>query len=559
MYISKLINMHYLLATGLVLLPSFAFAYQIAPVANTKAPTFVTEKSAQLNGAVNPNEMPDTTVLFEWGIAGRDTVYRTAQRGVYGGSQFTDVSDALVGLAPNVQYFYRTVAENSRGKDVGITTYFTTKQIIDPIDPIVIIETNNSTNVTDHTATLRGYIAPHTGTGVHWWFEWGTSQRFENITPRGTWGRDSGVAETTISGLTSGTTYFYRIVAENSQGIVRGVARALTTPGIPPTPPEAPRQQSINSPSSSDGVTRNITTVGGAGASTASNNGFLSVGSGSNGTLPGVGYLPGNIFGSLFGGHKLTQSDSSNSGTNNNTQGGTGVKSNSGSTGVSANNTSQLATAGATTPLGTFWDTLTGKKTAKVNIEKLGPSSVPAHTAVEYRVTYSYRLTDVATNAKLKIILPASIVYIGDNTTNELLLEEGNGGERTYVLPIGRMEGGSTRTISILGMTTSDANGVFPDARARLEYMNTSGAIEVVGAGASSQGTVSSSVSSSSIFPSSFFGWLLYIILITLLIFGVRKGRALYEKRKADILLEEEATRFNSMKNSPIHNDALPV
>ena len=51
--------------------PLLTLAYQAAPVANTKNPTFITEKAATMNGSVNPNEVPDTYAWFEWGISGR--------------------------------------------------------------------------------------------------------------------------------------------------------------------------------------------------------------------------------------------------------------------------------------------------------------------------------------------------------------------------------------------------------------------------------------------------------------------------------------------------------
>ena len=207
-------------------------------------------------------------------------------------------------------------------------------------------------------------------------------------------------------------------------------------------------------------------------------------------------------------------------------------------------NSNQLAAAGAATPLGTFWNTLTGKKSVEVTIQKIGPDKVPAHTAVEYRVAYAYRLNTLATNAKLKIILPANVVYIGDNTVNELLLEEGAGPERTYVLPLGRLENGSTRTISILGMTTADANGTFPDARVHMEYTDVAGALQVVGTGAATQAvkeTASAGSTSFSILPSTFLGWLLYVLIIIGVIVGIRKATAYYHERKQEIEAEKSA------------------
>ncbi len=540
--------------TLLLLQPFFAAAYQAAPVANTKNPTFITEKSAIMNGSVNPNEIADTYAWFEWGVSGRTTVYETAHRQVGAGSTLNDFSDTVYGLAPNVQYFYRLVAESSRGRDTGITTYFTTKTITEAVDPIVIVETRTPTAILEKSATLRGYIAPHEGQGVKWWFEYGTTNRLENATQVGGWGGDSGVAQLAVANLTPGTSYMYRIAAQNSQGIVYGAVRSFTTQGTAPIAGETPRSQSVASPQAGDGVVRNGGANQAGGGGVAAN---YSAGTASGTYIPGSAYyppaalnFPSFSFSSLFGGNKTAANNTTN--TSGATSGNSGAVT-SGKTTSSGNTVdtaTQVAGAGATTPLGTFWNTLTGKKVAEVTVEKVGPNKAPSHTPVEYRVTYAYRRSDIATNAKLKIILPGSVVYIGDNTTNELLLEEGSGPERTYVLPVGRLESGSTRTISILGMTTGDADGTFPDARARLEYSPSTGGVEVVSAegtaaAASAAKAKSSSTSSSSfsLFPSSIFGWILYVGIITLIIFGIRKARAYYVARKEEIALEEETAR----------------
>ena len=101
-------------------LPATLLAYEASPVAITKNATYLTEKSARLNGRVNPNEMPDTKQWFEWGVSGQyQTVYETPHNGMWSQSSLADTSADLVGLAPNTQYFYRQIAENGRGKDVG--------------------------------------------------------------------------------------------------------------------------------------------------------------------------------------------------------------------------------------------------------------------------------------------------------------------------------------------------------------------------------------------------------------------------------------------------------
>ncbi len=523
-----------ILFQGVLVLPDIALASQAAPFATTKAPTYITEKSARLNGAVNPNEMPDTYQWYEWGVVGRyDVVYETRHTQMWSGTQMIDTSADIAGLAPSEQYFYRQIAENSRGKDVGQTTYFTTKPLPNPIDPIIIVQTNAPDTINDTSAVLNGYISPHGNTTAKYWFQWGAASRLENETSHNGWGTDSGPVQISITGLTPGTNYYYRMIGENSQGVVYGVTKIFSTRGIPPPPPESLREQSVSQPQAQgDGVIRKITTN----AQTASQDSSLL---GSNNSRPGDFFGLGNLFNK-----KQTTSASSTTKASASTQ---------------TNNSNHLVAAGATNPVGTFWNTLTGKKSVEVTIQKIGPDNVPAHTAVEYRVSYAYRLNVLSTNAKLKIILPANVVYIGDNTVNELLLEEGAGPERTYVLPAGRLENGSTRTISILGMTTGDANGTFPDARVHLEYTDAAGVVQVVGTGAVTQvanETTSTGASSFSILPSSFFGWLLYVLIIVGSIVGLRKAKAYYNERKQEIEAEKSAPGSDERRTFPTSQPA---
>lgn len=549
--------------------PTLLAAYQAAPVAYTKNPTFITEKSVTMNGSVNSNEMPDTYAWFEWGISGRSAVYETPHRQVGAGTVLMDFNSSVHGLAPNVQYFYRQVAESSRGRDVGVTTYFTTQKIAESIDPYVIVQTNTPVNVYDNSAVLRGYIAPHEGQSVRWWFEYGTTNKLGNTTQTSNWGTDSDVAKTNITNLTSGTVYFYRIAAENTQGVVYGGVMSFTTKGIAPSLGEAARTQSLPTPQAGSGAAGS----GGMGSAQAGGGGYSAnygAASASGLVIPGPAYFPpaalnfqNFTFNSIFGNKKVATNNGGNSSvTESNTQNSPTPNGNS-NQGVSGsmNTNTQLAGAAATTPLGTFWNTLTGKKIAEVKIDKIGPNKTPAHTPVEYRITYTYRRANPATNAKLKIILPGSVVYIGDNTTNELLLEDGvGGGERTYILPVGKLEKGTTRTISILGMTTSEAENTFPSARARLEYTLSTGEVEVVSAegseAATSLGATANPSSSFSFFPSSLFGWMLYVLIITLIIVAGRKLRAYYNEKKTQLAqeaeLEQNLRKMKQVGSGPI-------
>ncbi len=498
------------LSISALVLPLFASAYQAAPLAVTTAPLFITEKSVRLTGQVNSNEMPDTYQWFEWGVVGKGDVYMTPRRSFGSGNTLRNTSENLNGLAPNMQYFYRQVAENGRGKSVGMNMYFTTKPLPVSITPILVVETRTPTNITENTVTLKGYVSPHGNSQSRYWFEWGATTELLNRTSSRTTGANSAGVEQRLTNLLPGTPYFYRIVGENDLGLVYGTTRMVVTHGVPPetASSEAPREQYVPPASSSgDGVERTVTTSG--------KEDGKSSGSGEsdyNAFRPAAA-IPNPISFGFFS-----------------------KKPSSGTTTEASSSTQ------APNPFSRFFGSLSGKDVA-VAVEKVGPNKVPAHTPVEYRISYLYQKPIPATSAQLKIVLPEHVVYIGDNTVNELLLEESPGPERTYVLPLGRLEDGASRTVSILGMTTASAQGTFPDARARLEYVDPSGVVVVV---AGEDGVLDEdaeevqSSGSFSILPHSLLGWVLYLLVVVGTIIGARKAKEYYIRRKEEIAKEEE-------------------
>jgi hypothetical protein len=518
------------LSAFLVLLfPSLASAYQAAPVAITKAPTFITEKSVQMNASANGNEMPDTYVWFEWGISGREgTTYETQhiQFGGWwgGGNQLADTNAKLSGLAPSTQYFYRIVAENGRGKDYGSYVYFTTKPLVMNAVPFPAAQTQSATFVDEGRATIRGYISPQGANDTRYWFEWGVSREFENMTQSTGKSGDAGQVEVALNNLSPGTVYFYRVVAESTGGRSTGATMVFMTKGNPPPPPEAPRAQNIPEPTSAGGDTsRNVTNSGAT--SNASSNG-----------LPSASNRPGDIFGALFG--RKNNSSAPVQSTDQNTENNTSTQS-------QANQ--QTASVGSTNPFSALWGAISGGTKTAIVVEKIGPAKITTHTPVEYKITLKYSGPS-ATDATVKVTIPSTVIYIGDNTNNELLLSADGGAERTYILPLGSVKSGTLRSFSILGMTTGDATA-FPDARARIEYTD-SGGTHVVSSGdakatAKSQ-TAASGASSDGILPSSLFGWIFYIALVIGAIFGFRKAKEYYLKKREELEKDDNTDRSDN-------------
>jgi hypothetical protein len=540
---------------------ALVFAYEAAPVAITRAATFVTEKSVRLNGQANPNGMPDAYSWFEWGLSGQSgKIYETPKTALslwYGGNTLIDTNAEIIGLAPGTQYFFRQIVESGRGKDIGQTVYVTTKLRSSDQLELVIVETNTPTRVTSDSVMMRGYVSPHGDANTEAWFEWGTSQRFEASTNRVRVAQNSASFEQEITRLQSGTAYYFRIAAENASGRAYGATRMVMTTGTPPPPLESERAQQVSTQQSGGDTTPRVTTQSGTqigrsnvspDAGTFNNSGDTQYG------FPGVSsaYRPGDIFGALFGRKDTTNTDPSTvSGT---PSGGSG-----------ATSQGQLASVEGSGALGQLWDALFGDDEVSTDsvlltVVPTGTENAGGHTPVEYVVHYEYQLPAPAGEAYVRLVLPDTLVYIGDTTANELLLERGTSGERMYILPIGTLRKGDSRTFSLLSMTTAKAKD-FPYVRGELVYTTPTGVVVVSGASEATedtlanQGGVAREDEGSSIFPSSFFGWILYVLLIVLIILGARRLREFYLKRKEAL----EAQEAQARTLPKIFVDELPV
>jgi subtilase family serine protease len=93
--------------------------------------------------------------------------------------------------------------------------------------------TNSAASITSATATLSGLANPN-GTDTHAWFEYGINSSL--IGAQATLQQDIGsgnsavAVSTNIAGLSSGTTYYYQVLASNSAGTIYGNIVSFTTP-----------------------------------------------------------------------------------------------------------------------------------------------------------------------------------------------------------------------------------------------------------------------------------------------------------------------------------------
>ncbi|MBK8252377.1 MAG: hypothetical protein IPK82_06875 [Polyangiaceae bacterium] len=220
-----------------------SFTTLAAPVVTTNAATAVTNTSATLNGSANPNALASTG-WFRYSLTNPGTCNDTfgTRAPVSGGTALgsgtaaVNYSQSITGLAASTTYYFCAIASNSAGTGFGTPQSFTTSG-----PPLVT--TAAATAVTLSTATLNGSANPNqlSATG---WFRYsatnpgtcndtfGTRAPVSGGTALGS-GTTSVDYSQPITGLVSGTTYYFCAIASNSAGTAFGTVLSFTTPATP--------------------------------------------------------------------------------------------------------------------------------------------------------------------------------------------------------------------------------------------------------------------------------------------------------------------------------------
>ena len=206
-----------------------SFTYPaVAPAVVTGATTSVTTNSATLNGTVIPEGM-STTYYFEYGTT---TSYGSLTGPRSAGAGWTDVDiDATIApLAPSTTYHYRLVATNSAGTSDGVNKSFTTQPSA-PTPPGVV--TGWATEIGGSSAKLNGSVNPN-GATTTYYFEYGTTTGYGSTTTSTSGGSGTNLisVDATLTGLSTNTTYHFRLVASNSGGTAYGTDQSFTAGAI---------------------------------------------------------------------------------------------------------------------------------------------------------------------------------------------------------------------------------------------------------------------------------------------------------------------------------------
>jgi phosphodiesterase/alkaline phosphatase D-like protein len=195
------------------------------PAVTTMEATSVGTTGATLNGSVIPNGLA-TNAWFEWGtdptLAGFGS---TVAQALGSGTTSQAIQQALPGLSTGTVYYYRVAASNGSGTSKGAVL-----SVVPGAAPSV--NTLTATGVGTTVATLNGSVNPN-GLATDAWFEWGTSPGLATFSKSPLQalgaGTSPGSVTTTLSGLSSGTTYYYRVAAANSTGPANGSIASCTT------------------------------------------------------------------------------------------------------------------------------------------------------------------------------------------------------------------------------------------------------------------------------------------------------------------------------------------
>lgn len=143
------------------------------------------------------------------------------------GSGEEHIADDFSGLEPNTTYLFRAHAVNAQTENSSATTSATTA-LIPPS-----VQTGDASEISSSGALLAGTIGTYGGqTTFH--FEYGLSEDYGTSVPAGVEGiagneRAPRIFTRRVTGLQSGATYHYRLVAKNAAGVTFGEDRTFTT------------------------------------------------------------------------------------------------------------------------------------------------------------------------------------------------------------------------------------------------------------------------------------------------------------------------------------------
>lgn len=212
----------------------------------TRQASGIALNQATLVGFVDARGSANVSRWFEWGSTlslGNET-----QR-MFHGTGAAEFRETLSSLNPNTTYYVRAVAQNASGITRGSTLSFTTLRSV--VVPVAV--TKSPTFVTETSAQLNGTVIRGFDGTTRAWFEWGLQPSLldRNTAVRSTGGADSVEFSDSISGLSSGVVYYYRLVVQDQHARGEGGVlsfRTLLPPAQVPSSVLSPTPASVSTP-----------------------------------------------------------------------------------------------------------------------------------------------------------------------------------------------------------------------------------------------------------------------------------------------------------------------
>jgi hypothetical protein len=208
------------------------------PSSTTTAATNVQPTTATLNGHLTGNGNPLASISFTWGtsstLASGNTTTAATTTSLPGTANAYPVFANLTGLTGGTTYYFQVSGTYTNGQNTtsgGILSFVTPANVVPPT-----ATTDPASNVAEQTATLNG-TGTSNGASSTVTFTWGTSSTLASGTtttaasqsPLAS-GATSSPVTLNLTGLTGGTTYYFRVTITNSNGTANGIIRSFTTP-----------------------------------------------------------------------------------------------------------------------------------------------------------------------------------------------------------------------------------------------------------------------------------------------------------------------------------------
>lgn len=191
----------------------------------TLSPQDIRETSATLRGEVRDDGNDSVRTWFEWGTSASNLSNTVSVSGNYRNGD--RVTRNLSGLSNDRTYYYRFCGENSFGTDCGSVVNFRTNQEFNTRTQLPLVTTLSPIARDANFLSFNGYCNAFGDTATTW-FEYGTSTNLGSRTPSATITNAEGMAYL-LTGLNPNTTYYYRAVCQNSEGINYGATLATST------------------------------------------------------------------------------------------------------------------------------------------------------------------------------------------------------------------------------------------------------------------------------------------------------------------------------------------